>query len=145
MKLCAALAVVAIVFGAGCGGSDSATVKSTSEVKDTSGYRAAVNKVFDQVVAARGAYHAAHGEADLRRTALALQRADEAGLAKLRALDVPASAKALQAQLTKSLAAQAAAMKAVLAAPALDTAKLGDGVLLSNDAEGVVSQINALP
>jgi hypothetical protein len=144
MKLCAALAVVAIAFGAGCGGSDSAEVKNTT-VKDTSGYRAAVNKVFDKVVAARGAYQAAHGDGDLRRTALAIQRADEAGLSKLRGLDIPASAKALHTQLTKSLAGQVAALKAVLAAPKLDTAKLGDGVLQSNDAEQLVSQINALP
>jgi hypothetical protein len=144
MRLCTALAVLAIAFGAGCGGSGSAEIKDTS-VNDTSGYRAAVNEVFNPLLAARQAYGLAHGDAALRRAALAFQRSDEAGLSKLRALNVPAGAKALQAQLTKSLAAQAAAMKAVLAAPKLDTAKLGDGVLLSNDAEAVVSQINALP
>jgi hypothetical protein len=153
LKVCAACAVVAITLGAGCGsGSDSgegpATAGSSSGPASSSGtvaYRAAVNKVFDEVVAARGEYEAAQGDADLRRTALAIQRAGEDGLTKLRGLDVPASAKALQAELMASLAAQAAALKVVLAASKLDTAKLGDAVRKSGDAERVVSQINALP
>ena len=154
LKVCAACAVVAITFGAaGCGsgsgsGEGPATVGSSSSPASSSGtvaYRAAVNEIFDEVVAVRGEYEAAQGDADLRRAALALQRAAETGLTKLRGLDVPASAKALQAKLSASLAAQAAALKVVLAASKLDTAKLGAVVRMSNDAERVVSQVNALP
>jgi hypothetical protein len=152
LKVCAACAVVAITLGAaGCGsgsGEGPATVGSSSSPASSSGtvaYRAALNEIFDAVVAVRGEYEAAQGNADLRRTALALQRAGEAGLTKLRGLDVPASAKALQAKLSASFAAQVAALKMVLAASRLDTAKLGDVVRMSNDAERVVSQINALP
>jgi hypothetical protein len=151
--LCAAFAAVAMIIGAGCGsGSDSsggaATVGSSSGPASSSGtaaYRAAVNEVFDQVVAARGGYEAAQGDADLRRAGLAIQRANEDGVSKLHGLDVPASAAALNAQLMASLAAQAAAVKVVLAASNLDTVKLGDAVRKSVDAERVVDQINALP
>lgn len=147
-----ALVVVLIAIGVGCGsGSGDSTSGATSSSSaaaapsGTSGYRAAVNKIFNEVVAARGHYQAAHGDAALRRTALALARADQAGLAKLRGLDVPSGAKALQTQLATSLGAQAAALKTVLGARKLDTAKLGDAVLASDDAERVVAQINALP
>jgi hypothetical protein len=152
LKRCAALAIAVITLGAGCGSASkggTGTVNSsstpTSRAAGTGAYRAAVNKVFDEVVAARREYQAAHGDAALGRSALAIERADEAGLSRLHRLDVPTSAKALQAQLTASLAAQAAAMKAVLAASELDTAKLGDAVLMSDDTERIVDQINALP
>jgi hypothetical protein len=148
-KVCAAVAVVAMIFATGCGsGSGAATAGSSSSPASSSGtaaYRAAVNEVFDQVVAARGGYEAAQGDADLRRAGLAIQRANEDGISTLHGLDVPASATALQAQLMTALAAQAAAVKAVLAASKLDTAKLGDAVRKSIDAERVVDQINALP
>jgi hypothetical protein len=104
-----------------------------------------VNDVFNQVVAARGTYQAAHGDAALRQSAVTLAAADRAGVAKLHALDVPASAKALQAQLVSLLGKQAAALKQLLTASTIDTAKLGDAVLTSDDAERVVSQINTLP
>ena len=146
-----ALVVVALVT-AGCGsGSGDKTASApagssaTKAPADTSSYRAAVNDLFNQVVAARGSYQAAHGDAALRQSAVALAAADRAGAAKLRALDVPASAKALQAQLVSLLGKQAAALKQLLAASGLDTAKLGDAILTSDDAERVVSQINALP
>lgn len=152
-KVCAAFAVVAMIFGAGCGsgsgsGAGTAAVGSTSSPESSSGtaaYRAAVNEVFDQVVAARGEYEAAQGGPDLRHAGLAIQRANEDGVSKLHGIDVPAGAAQLNAQLMAALAAQAAAMKVVLAASKLDTVKLGDAVRRSIDAERVVDQINALP
>ena len=138
-----ATAVATVMLLAGCGGSGSSPTASTTA--DTSAYRTAVNAVFDGVVAARGEYEAAQSPSDLRRTALGLARADQAGVSKLRGMEIPASASELNSQLATALKAQAAALKTVLAGSNLDTGKLGDAVLKSNDAERVVNQINALP
>jgi hypothetical protein len=136
--------MVAIAVGCGSGSGASTTPAKTKPV-DTASYRAAVNDLFNQVVAARGTYQAAQGGAAIRQSAVDLAAADRAGLSKLRGLDVPSSAKALQTQLVTLLTKQAGALKQLLAQAKLDTAKLGDAVLTSNDAEQVVSQINAIP
>jgi hypothetical protein len=145
------LGAVAVSTGCGSGSTDKApeapavSSAAATPAADSSAYRAAINDVFNQVVEARGMYQAAHGDTALRESAVALAAADRAGLAKLRTLTVPSSAKALQTRLVALLSKQVAALKQLLAAGKLDSGKLGDAVLTSNDAEGVVSQINALP
>jgi hypothetical protein len=133
--------------GSDSGGHSAKPPASTSQTaaSGTASYRSAVNALFETVIAARGAYQAAHGEAALRASAVALTKADAAALTKLKAIQVPVSAKALQAQLVDSLRTQQAAVKALLGNAKLDTAKLGDAVLMSNDTERLVNQINALP
>jgi hypothetical protein len=144
------LILVAILFAVGCGSSDSdksatATSSPTAKPADTSTYRAAVNALFDDVIAARGVYNGAHGASALRQSAVAIADADQAALAKLHAMQVPSTAKTLNSQLVSSLGKQETALKKILAAHKLDSAKLGDVVLVLNDVEGLVSQINALP
>jgi hypothetical protein len=145
-----ALFVSAALFAAGCGGgsgNDSGrppTVTAESAVS-TASYRSAVNELFNAIVAARGSYQAAEGEAALRASADAIAKADEAALTRLKAMRIPSSAKTLQAQLVRSLKTQGAELKALLSGSKLDTARLGDAVLMSDDTERLVAQINALP
>jgi hypothetical protein len=146
-----ALLAFAALLAAGCG-SDSAgdggtahTPTAQSSASGSESYRSAVNELFQTILAARGAYNAAHGEAALHASAVTLAKADEGALTRLKALRVPSSAKELQAQLVQSLEAQHAKVKALLAAAKIDTAKLGDAVLMSNDTERLVNQINTLP
>jgi hypothetical protein len=137
------------LLASGCGSAKNsagtASNSSGAAAGDSSAYRAAVNAVFDPIVAARGDYEAGQGAAELRSAAQSIQDADEQGLAQLRALHAPASATALQAQLAAAIAGQARAVRAVLAPDKLDTARLGDAVRLSNEMEQIVNQINALP
>ena len=146
-----ALFVLAALLAAGCGsdsGGDTgktAAANAQSPASGSDAYRSAVNDVFQTIVDARGVYNAAQGETALRASAVALAKADEGSLTRLRALRVPSSAKDLQAQLVHSLKAQGAKVRALLTAAKFDSAKLGDAVLMSNDTEQLVSQINALP
>jgi hypothetical protein len=145
------LLVFVAFIAAGCGGAsgdDSGkppTVTAQSAASGTASYRSAVNALFDAVIAARGSYQAAHGETALRASAVAIAKADDAALARLKAIRVPGSAQTLHAQLVQSLRTQEAELKTVLKGSKLNTAKLGDAVLMSNDTERLVNQINALP
>ena len=141
---------VTALIATGCGGSgdegNSPTTPAPRPAAESSAsYRAAVNDLFDAVLEARGSYQAAHGESALRTSAEAIANADEAALTRLKSIGVPGSAKALQVELVKSLATQRAKLKAILAESKLDSAKLGDAVLMSNDVERLVNEINTLP
>ena len=140
-----ALLVPACGSSSGTNSSGTSAKSATVSAQDSTAYRAAVNAVFDAIVSARGDYEAGHGEAALRQAAQSIQQADEQGLTQLRGLHAPSSAMALHAQLTAALADQARALRTVLAATKLDTARLGDVVRKSNEGERIVNQINSLP
>ena len=152
MRLTARLTpfAVAALIATGCGGSsddsNSPTTTAPSQAAESSAtYRAAVNDLFDAVLAARGSYQAAHGATALRSSAEAIAKADAVALARLKTIGVPSSAQALQSELVKLLTSQRAELTAILSESKLDSAKLGDAVLMSNDVERLVNEINTLP
>jgi hypothetical protein len=140
---CVVIAVIA-VLGSGCG-SGSGDAAAPAATEDSASYRHSVNGLFDRVVAARGDYEHAQGVKAVRAAGEALDRETQAALARLKTLDPPARARALQAQLDARLGELHRDLAAALASRPLDTDKLGAAVRETTPADRVVSAINVLP